>query len=58
MREGVKYLVNFQLIANSDLGLATLFQKLPDLKLAVPVEKINYTPLDRDVGIVDLPVTF
>lgn len=37
---------------------STLFQELPNLKLAVPVEKINFTPLDRDVGIVDLPVTF
>uniref|UniRef100_A0A0D2Y7T4 Cytochrome P450 55A1 n=1 Tax=Fusarium oxysporum (strain Fo5176) TaxID=660025 RepID=A0A0D2Y7T4_FUSOF len=37
---------------------STLYQKFPDLKVAVPLEKINYTPLDRDVGIVDLPVTF
>lgn len=37
---------------------ATLFKELPDLKIAVPFEKINFTPLDRDVGVVDLPVTF
>ncbi|KAJ2898739.1 Cytochrome P450 55A2 [Zalerion maritima] len=37
---------------------STLFQKLPNLKLAVPVDKINFTPLGRDVGIVDLPMTF
>lgn len=37
---------------------ATLFKKLPNLELAVPIEKINYTPLIRDVGIVDLPVKF
>ncbi|KAF5691804.1 cytochrome P450 monooxygenase 55A1 [Fusarium denticulatum] len=37
---------------------STLYQKFPDLKVAVPLEKINYTPLNRDVGIVDLPVTF
>ncbi|KAG5770427.1 hypothetical protein H9Q73_013185 [Fusarium xylarioides] len=37
---------------------STLYQKFPDLKVAVPLEKINYTPLNRDVGIVDLPITF
>ncbi|KAF4498756.1 cytochrome P450 55A1 [Fusarium agapanthi] len=37
---------------------STLYQKFPDLKVAVPLDKINYTPLNRDVGIVDLPVTF
>ncbi|KAF4415414.1 cytochrome P450 55A1 [Fusarium acutatum] len=37
---------------------STLYQKFPDLKIAVPLENINYTPLNRDVGIVDLPVTF
>ncbi|KAF4960178.1 hypothetical protein FGADI_1197 [Fusarium gaditjirri] len=37
---------------------STLYQKFPELKVAVPLEKINYTPLNRDVGIVDLPITF
>lgn len=37
---------------------ATLFKELPDLKIAVPFEKINFTPLGGDVGVVDLPVTF
>ncbi|EXM15614.1 cytochrome P450 55A1 [Fusarium oxysporum f. sp. vasinfectum 25433] len=36
---------------------ASLYQKFPDLKVAVPLEKINYTPLSGDVGIFDLPVT-
>ncbi|KAK3950613.1 cytochrome P450, partial [Pseudoneurospora amorphoporcata] len=36
----------------------TIFKKLPDLKIAVPMDKIEYTPLDRDVGIVKLPVTW
>jgi nitric oxide reductase len=31
---------------------------VPDLKLAVAIEDIEYTPLRRDVGIVKLPVTF
>lgn len=38
--------------------IATLFKKLPNLELGVPIEKINYTPLMGDVGIVDLPVKF
>ncbi|PHH90559.1 hypothetical protein CDD83_3285 [Cordyceps sp. RAO-2017] len=37
---------------------ATIFRKLPQLKVAVPFEEINFTPLRKDVGIVDLPVTF
>ncbi|WZH45500.1 P450nor complexed with 3 Pyridinealdehyde adenine dinucleotide [Fusarium acuminatum] len=37
---------------------ATLYQKLPNLKITVSFEDVNYTPLNRDVGVVDLPVTF
>ncbi|EFY88259.1 cytochrome P450 [Metarhizium acridum CQMa 102] len=37
---------------------ATLFQQLPNLKLAVPISDIKYTPLHKDVGIQELPVTF
>jgi nitric oxide reductase len=36
----------------------TIFKKLPNLKIAVPFDKIEYTPLTRDVGIVKLPVTW
>ena len=35
-----------------------MVKNLPDLKLAVPIEKLEYTPLDKDVGIQKLPVTF
>jgi nitric oxide reductase len=35
-----------------------LFKKVPNLKLATPIDKIEYSPLERDVGIVKLPVTF
>lgn len=35
-----------------------LFKKVPDLKLATAIKDIEYTPLERDVGIVKLPVTF
>jgi nitric oxide reductase len=47
-------------LAKTELRIVfeTLYQKLPNLKLAVPVEKVKYTPLDKDVGVVELPVTF
>ncbi|KAK0724547.1 cytochrome P450 [Lasiosphaeris hirsuta] len=35
-----------------------LFSKLPDLKVAVPIDQIEYSPLHKDVGIVKLPVTW
>jgi nitric oxide reductase len=37
---------------------AHLFKKVPDLKLATAIKDIEYTPLERDVGVVKLPVTF
>lgn len=36
----------------------TLYKRLPNLKPAVPLEDIAYSPLDKDVGIVELPVTW
>ncbi|KAK3320329.1 cytochrome P450 [Cercophora scortea] len=47
-------------LAKAELRIVfeTLFQKLPDLKVAVPIEDLEYTPLYRDVGIVKLPVTW
>ena len=36
----------------------TLYKRLPNLKPAVPIEDIEYSPLDKDVGIVSLPVTW
>lgn len=41
-----------------DTFVATLFQTLPSLKLAVPKSEIQWTPPTRDVGIVGLPVTW
>jgi fungal nitric oxide reductase len=38
--------------------LATLFKRLPTLKIAVPIKDIEYSPLHRDVGIGKLPVTW
>ncbi|KAL6918463.1 hypothetical protein FSST1_009958 [Fusarium sambucinum] len=37
---------------------ATLYQKFPNLKVAIPLSEVNYSPLSKDVGVVDLPVTF
>ncbi|KAK3348680.1 cytochrome P450 55A2 [Lasiosphaeria hispida] len=39
-------------------ALDALFSKLPNLKVAVPIDQIQYTPLHKDVGIVKLPVTW
>jgi len=40
------------------MTLATLWQKLPNLKLAIPFEEVKYSPPTRDVGISELPVVF
>ncbi|KAL6399539.1 Cytochrome P450 55A2 [Ilyonectria robusta] len=47
-------------LAKAELStvFSTLYRELPDLKVAVPVEKVNFTPLGGDVGVVELPVTF
>ncbi|KAK3690222.1 cytochrome P450 [Podospora appendiculata] len=47
-------------LAKTELRIVfeTLYKKLPDLKVAVPIEELEYTPLYRDVGIVKLPVTW
>ncbi|KAB5536338.1 cytochrome P450 55A2 [Coniochaeta sp. 2T2.1] len=37
---------------------STLFEKLPNLRLAVPFDKIKVSPLNMDVGISELPVLF
>jgi hypothetical protein len=35
-----------------------LFKKLPDLKIAIPFSGIQYTESTRDIGVVELPVTW
>ncbi|KAF0319642.1 cytochrome p450 55a3 [Colletotrichum asianum] len=37
---------------------ATLFHKLPNLKIAVSISELEFTPLHKDVGVVKLPVTW
>jgi nitric oxide reductase len=41
-----------------EVVFATLFQKLPGLKLAVPFEEIKWSPPTKDVGILELPVVW
>jgi nitric oxide reductase len=38
--------------------IASLFQKLPNLKLAISHNEIKYSAPHRDVGIVELPVVW
>ncbi|KAK3997870.1 putative cytochrome P450 B-class [Cladorrhinum sp. PSN332] len=47
-------------LAKSELQtvFASIFEKVPDLKLATTVDKLECTPLERDVGIIKLPVTW
>lgn len=40
------------------LPTATLFQKLPNLKLAIPESEIKYSLPIKDVGIAELPIIF
>ena len=40
------------------VSLATLWEKLPNLKLAIPFEEVKYSPPTKDVGISELPVVF
>ncbi|KAL2278191.1 hypothetical protein FJTKL_14610 [Diaporthe vaccinii] len=44
--------------AEMELVFATLFQRLPDLQIAVPISELEFTPLHKDVGVVKLPVTW
>ncbi|OBT42222.1 hypothetical protein VE00_07730 [Pseudogymnoascus sp. WSF 3629] len=41
-----------------EIVFSTLFQRLPNLKLAVPLDEVKYSPPERDVGITELPITW
>ncbi|SPO06207.1 probable Cytochrome P450 55A3 [Cephalotrichum gorgonifer] len=47
-------------LSKAELGavFSTLFQRLPNLRTAIPIEDVEFTPLDRDVGVVKLPVVW
>ncbi|KFY96504.1 hypothetical protein V498_02650 [Pseudogymnoascus sp. VKM F-4517 (FW-2822)] len=44
--------------AELEIVFSTLFQTLPNLKLAVPLDGVSYSPPDKDVGITELPITW
>ncbi|ORX93938.1 cytochrome P450 55A3 [Clohesyomyces aquaticus] len=41
-----------------EVVFATLFQRLPNLKLAIPFEDIKWSPPRKDIGITELHVTW
>jgi len=49
-----------EMLAKAELEIvfATLFHRLPNLKLAIPFEDIRYTSPTVDIGILELPVLF
>ncbi|KAF2737470.1 cytochrome P450 55A3 [Polyplosphaeria fusca] len=44
--------------AELEIVFATIFQKMPNLRLAIPFDEIKWTPPKKDVGITELPVLF
>ncbi|KAH6712785.1 cytochrome P450 55A2 [Leptodontidium sp. MPI-SDFR-AT-0119] len=44
--------------AELEIVFATLWQKLPNLKLAIPFDEVKYSPPQKDVGIGELSVVF
>ncbi|CZS88141.1 probable Cytochrome P450 55A3 [Rhynchosporium graminicola] len=44
--------------AELEIVFATLWQKLPNLKLAIPFDEVKYSPATKDVGIGELSVVF
>ncbi|KAL2071249.1 hypothetical protein VTL71DRAFT_12484 [Oculimacula yallundae] len=44
--------------AELEIVFATLWQKLPNLKLAIPFDEVKYSPPKKDVGIAELSVVF
>ncbi|KAL9598745.1 MAG: hypothetical protein Q9219_004303 [cf. Caloplaca sp. 3 TL-2023] len=44
--------------AELEVALTTLFKRLPNLKLAVPVEELKFTPPAQNIGITEMPVVW
>ncbi|KAL8718900.1 MAG: hypothetical protein Q9225_004025 [Loekoesia sp. 1 TL-2023] len=44
--------------AEMEVALTTLFQRLPNLKLAVPVDQLKFTPPNQNIGITEMPVVW
>uniref|UniRef100_A0A8H7NQY3 Cytochrome P450 55A3 n=1 Tax=Bionectria ochroleuca TaxID=29856 RepID=A0A8H7NQY3_BIOOC len=45
-------------IAELELVFATLFRRLPNLKVSIPTEELECSPRHKDVGILKLPVVW
>ncbi|QSS55252.1 cytochrome P450 [Histoplasma capsulatum var. duboisii H88] len=41
-----------------EVVFSTLFRRLPNLKLGIPLSEVKYSPPDADVGITELPVVW
>ncbi|CAM1510622.1 Fc.00g009570.m01.CDS01 [Cosmosporella sp. VM-42] len=44
--------------AELETAFESLFKKLPNLKVAIPLEEVEVSPLHKDVGIIKLPVVW
>jgi nitric oxide reductase len=44
--------------AELEIVFATLWEKLPGLRLAIPFDEVKYSPPTRDVGLLELPLVF
>ncbi|KAJ7286351.1 cytochrome P450 55A3 [Mycena rebaudengoi] len=44
--------------AELEIVFATIFRKLPNLRIAIPLSELQYSPPTKDIGIASLPVTW
>lgn len=44
--------------AELEIIFGTLYKRLPNLKIAVPLDDLKYTPPTQNIGILELPVTW
>lgn len=48
--------MNSLLGTNRMMKSATLYKRLPNLKIAIPLDQLKYTPPTQNIGILELPV--
>jgi len=53
-----KYVAEWLARAELEIVVATIFQKLPNLRLAVPISEVKYSLPSNDVGISKPPILF
>jgi cytochrome P450 len=52
-----RYVAEYLAIAEVEIGINTLINRLPNLQLAIPLDKIQYqTDSSRDFGVTALPI--